>query len=41
MAFRDVLLKTIDEYQYIIDAKKYKDKTDRDQMKHTIKELKR
>ena len=39
--FKDVILKTIGEYQSILDAKQYKDKDDRSRMLKTIKELKR
>ena len=41
LSFKDVLLKTIGEYQEMVDASKYKDEQDKARLESTIKELKK
>jgi hypothetical protein len=41
MSFKNVIQKTIGEYQHILDSKQYKDNDDKKRMETTIKELKK
>ena len=41
VSFRETVIKTITEYQKILDAKVYKDQDDKRKLEKTIKDLKR